>query len=64
MSEPTITINGVTLTTAQTMTVRVAIESFAMDLQSGVLGKDAHGKAMTKGYLARIAEIRILIFGK
>jgi hypothetical protein len=61
-SEPTITINGITLTDAQAMTVRVAIESFAFDLTSDGLGEDDHGVTMTKNYLARIDEIRSLIF--
>ena len=58
MNEPAITINGVRLTESQAMTVRVAIEAFASDMNSGLLGKDAHGKAMAQGYLARINEIR------
>jgi len=60
--EPSIEVNGVALTTAQAMTVRVAIESFASDLQGGGLGDDEHGKAMTAAYRARIDEIREIIF--
>jgi hypothetical protein len=63
MSEPAITINGHTLTSAQAMTVRVAIESFAVDLQAG-LGDDEHGRTMTAAYKDRIREIRGLIFGE
>jgi len=55
--EPAIVINGVPLTTAQAMTVRVALGAFAMDLQSHRLGGDDHGEAMTKGYLAAIYEV-------
>lgn len=58
MTEPNIVINGVQLTVAQSMTVRVAIESFAMDLQRNGLGNDETGKAIAKGYLDRIWEIR------
>jgi hypothetical protein len=57
MKEAAITINGVPLTTAQAMTVRVALGSFAMDLQNHHLGGDEHGEAMTRGYLAAIYEI-------
>jgi hypothetical protein len=59
--EPDITINGVSLTTAQAMTVRVAIESFAMSLDEG-LGDDDHGRAMVKNYRAAIDGIRAAIF--
>ena len=62
MNEPTIIINGVRLTESQAMTVRVAIESFASDMNSGLLGKDAHGKALAQGYLARVNEIRKVMF--
>lgn len=60
--EPTITINGQTLTVGQAMTVRVALESFAMDLTKRGLGNDEHGKAMTHNYRANIDAIRALIF--
>lgn len=62
MDEPNITINGKQLTIGQAMTIRVALESFCMSLWSEGLGDDAHGKAMTEGYLARAAEIRALMF--
>lgn len=58
--EPQISIQGFLLTAAQAMTIRVAIENFAVSLRDG-LGDDAHGKAMTEGYLARIQEIRKLM---
>lgn len=62
--EPRITINGQALTPAQAMTVRVAVESFAMDLDSNGLGSDGHGLAMIQLYKARINEIRRAIFRK
>jgi len=62
VNEPTIIINGVRLTESQAMTVRVAIESFASDMNSGLLGKDVHGKALAQGYLARVNEIRKVMF--
>ena len=65
MSEPTepdITINGVRLTTAEAMTVRVALSAFAMDLKcEGSLGDDDHGHAMRDGYLAALRDIFALM---
>jgi hypothetical protein len=58
MKEPNIIVNGIQLTTAQSMTVRVALESFILSLQMDGLGDDETGKAMTKGYLDRIWEIQ------
>lgn len=57
-TEPAITINRIALTDAQAMTVRVAVENFAIDLATHGLGDDGHGRTMTNAYLARIAEIR------
>ena len=62
MKEALITINGHTLTDAQAMTVRNAIESFSGTLEQG-LGDDEHGKRMVAMYTARIDEIRRMIFG-
>ena len=59
-TEPAMTINGVALTIAQAMTVRVALEAFAADLAERGLGDDAHGIAMTEGYLRAIRDIRVL----
>lgn len=61
MREAKIVISGVTLDEGQSMTVRVAIQNFGMSLQHDGLGSDRHGKAMAKGYLARITEINALI---
>jgi hypothetical protein len=60
--EATITVNGTTLTDAQSTTVRVAIENFAADLTADGLGDDEHGKRMSALYMERIQEIRRLIF--
>lgn len=57
IDEPKITINGKVLNDAQAMVIRVAINSFKIDLQSNGLGDDEHGKIMTKLYLERIKEI-------
>lgn len=59
--EAAITINGHPLTTAQSMTVRVALGAFTMDLQADGLGEDEHGKFMTRAYLDRIWEINRLL---
>jgi len=56
--EPSITINGTVLTPGQACTVRVAIESFAMDLQDNGLGSDSQGKRTAELYLNNIYEIR------
>jgi len=61
MNEARITINGVELTIGQSMTLRVALQSFAMDLREKGLGSDETGKAIAKGYLARISEMNDLI---
>jgi hypothetical protein len=63
--EPRITINGVTLTDADAMTIRVALETLAIDLGSSEngLGNDDHGRAMRSGYLAAIDRIRAAMFG-
>jgi hypothetical protein len=51
-AEPKITINGVELTEAQALTVRVAISGWDWDC-----GEDEVGKAMSKAYRARAREI-------
>ena len=55
--EADIIIDGQILSAAQSMTLRVALETFAMSLQEG-LGDDAHGINMASAYLARVVEIR------
>lgn len=60
LTEPDITINGYRLSNAQAMTVRVALNAFAMDLQSG-LGEDDIGKSMTIGYQSAIRDILTMI---
>lgn len=58
--ESTIVINGVTLTEAQSMTVRVAVQNFSSFCQDG-LGDDETGKAIARGYLIAIREINKLL---
>ena len=58
MTEADVTINGKSLSFGQVMTLRVAIGSFLIGLQEpDALGDDESGRAMTKAYKARLAEI-------
>ena len=59
--ESTITIGGKPLGLGQAMTIRVAIGSFISSLQDEGLGKDYHGRRMTKAYLKRLSEIEDMI---
>lgn len=61
--EPDIEINGRPLTTAQAMTVRVALGIFGGALAEEDLGADEHGKEMTRLYQLRLREIYDIIFG-
>ena len=56
------TLNGTPLNIGQAMTLRVALESFASSLVSEGLGDDEIGRGMVKGYLARIEELREIIY--
>lgn len=60
--EALITINGTTLTSAQSGTLRSALESFDADLADEGLGDDEHGIKMVEAYRARIAEIRLVLY--
>lgn len=60
--EPLITIWGKELSITQSITIRVAIESFASDLQENDLGDDDHGKKMVESYMKNINELRSIIF--
>lgn len=63
MKEPVITINGITLNTGEAMTLRVALETWAMELRDdpGCLGVDDHARRMRDGYLAAIGRIYDMI---
>ena len=56
--EAIITINGMTLTVGQSLTVRLAVSSFVLELTKNGLGNDPHGEEMAKLYLARAGEVR------
>lgn len=57
--EPDITINGIRLTEAQAMLVRVAVSGFDPDC-----GDDAHGEYMTKAYTKLRREVFLIMVGK
>jgi hypothetical protein len=59
MVEPEITINGASLNFAQAMTVRVALESFAMWIAEL---PDKERTGVMENYQARMVEIRGYIF--
>ena len=61
-NEPTVVINGKTLTSGQSMTLRVALASFKSHLYEDGLGSDHHGVEMVKLYLERISDIEKLIY--
>jgi hypothetical protein len=58
--EADITISGIKLTAAQSMTVRVAIQSFAIHCEHA-LKQDASATNLYKGYMARINDLNELI---
>lgn len=61
MSEARITINGIPLAEGEAMTVRLALEAFAMDLAGEVgetMAYDDLGKRMRASYQASITSIR------
>jgi hypothetical protein len=48
MQEANITINGVTLTLGQSMTLRIAVTAFWVDMRENGLGEDEEGIAVAK----------------
>lgn len=64
-NEADITINGIQLSGAESMTVRVAISSMMMDLSAqDALGDDEMGRAIAGGYLKQLHSINRHIFAK
>lgn len=60
--EPHITVNGQPLTTAQAMTVRVALGTYLIDMNNqGALGTDRTGEDIRAGYLTAGAEVMRLM---
>ncbi len=62
--EPTITVNGQTLNTGQAMTMRVAMETFAIDLTCARMAKTDTVNAIDQAYLIRIREIRQFMYAR
>lgn len=62
--EPKIIINGFTLAEGEAMTIRVAIEGFAMYLTEEGLGEDEGGKKLAAAYLNNINSMRKYIYRK
>jgi hypothetical protein len=61
-TEPEVTINGVKLTFAQSMTLRVAMCSFRSEMIEEGLGNDEHGRRMAKSYAEKAEEIIAAMF--
>lgn len=61
--EPHIVVNGIELSTAQAMAVRVALSSFAAEMGApDALGGDLHGRTMARAYRERLLEVfRIMV---
>jgi len=61
--EADIVINGIKLTEAQSMAVRVAVAGQMMKMASiEALGTDEHGLFMSKAYWQRLGEVQEAIF--
>lgn len=59
-SEPTIIINGTTLTDAQVMTLRCACSNFGSDLLENGLGNDESGKAEPVAFFTPVFHSRAI----
>lgn len=62
--EATVIINGTRLTGGQSMTIRVALESFDSNLAHEGLGDDAHGQTMVRLYRKAVRDIRKSLYSK
>ncbi len=60
-NEPIITINGIVLTSGQSKTVRVAIDSFYLDLVENGLGDDQMGVSISEAYLENLEKLLELL---
>jgi hypothetical protein len=62
LTEARITIGDKVLTEAQSMTVRVALSSFHVEIwEDDPLGTDEHARQMTDAYRERLAEIMPMV---
>lgn len=55
--EAKVTVNGVELTSVESMTMRVAITAFAVEMATEGLGNDEVGQAIAVGYRTQCASI-------
>lgn len=62
--EAKIIVEGVELTEAQSMAVRVALNSFISDLRANGLGDDDVGKRLSAGYVENSEAVLSLIHQK
>ena len=62
MKEAEITIGGITLSFAEAMTLRAAVESYRMEMLSDGLGVDKHGKLISESYAKNCKSILIEIY--
>jgi len=62
--EAKIVVEGVELTEAQSMAVRVALNGFIQDLRVNGLGDDPVGKRTTAGYIKNSEAVLTLIHQK
>lgn len=60
-SEALVTINGVNLSNAQSIALRMAVLNYLNDLINNGLGDDEVGKALTAAYIERLKEIEIVM---
>jgi len=60
--EAHIEINGVCLNGGQSMAVRIAVQSFFMEMEYSGLGKDEHGIMLADLYKRRLGEVADLIY--
>lgn len=65
-TEADVTINGVRLSPAEAMALRVAVASWLMELHDDpdCLGNDEHGRFMHKSYQQSLLNIQQLMFQK
>ena len=59
-----ITINGTTLSTGQIMTIHVALNTLASELERNGLGDDEHGRILKQAYSSQISSILKLYMEK
>ena len=63
VTEPNIIINGTILSQGASLTIRVAIEHFALLLsRENCLGNDKIGRNIREGYIEQIDNIRRIIY--